>query len=172
MKILTAIFLIKNKMKGSLKVAKEKGMVVESGVSVMGRVDFGSEPYLITLKTKCRISYDVTFINHDGGTWAFRNHMKEYKDVIKYGRIEVGEESFIGARSIIMPGVKIGRNCVIGAGSVVTKDVDDETVVAGIPAKKICTLKEYAEKCVVSMPTNFDKKLYSENKKDYLVNIL
>ena len=124
------------------------------------------------MKKKCRISHNVTFINHDGGTWAFRDHWDEYKDVIKYGRIEVGEESFIGACSIIMPGVKIGRNCVIGAGSIVTKDVPDETVVAGIPAKKICTTKEYAEKSLAAMPKDFDKMAYENDKKAYLLKKL
>ena len=138
---------IKNKLKGRLEVAKDRGMVVEDGVTVMGGVNFGSEPYLITLKKGCRVSSDVTFINHDGGTWAFRNTYDEYKDVIRYGRIEVGEYSFLGARSIIMPGVKIGNNCVVGAGAIVTKSVSDGTVVAGIPAKKISTILEYAEKC-------------------------
>lgn len=166
------ITLLCDFLKGSLRVAQEKGMIVEPGVSVMGGVNFGSEPYLITLKKGCRISYDVTFINHDGGTWAFRQHWDEYKDVIKYGRIEVGEESFIGARSIIMPGVSIGRNCVIGAGSIVTKDVPDETVVAGIPARKICTTKEYAERSLSTMPKDFDIIAYESDKRAYLLKKL
>ena len=124
------INLIKRKLKGSLQCAIDDGMLVESDVSVMGGVNFGSEPYLIHLEKNCRISFDVAFITHDGGTWAFRNSSSKYANVIKYGKITVGEYSFIGCRSIIMPGVTIGKNCVIGAGSVVTKDVPDGTVVA------------------------------------------
>lgn len=159
---------LSKKIRGSLRVAVEQGMVVEEGVTVMGGVNFGSEPYLITLHKNCRISSDVIFVNHDGGTWAFRNRWDKYADVVKYGRIEIGEESFIGAKSVIMPGVKIGRNCVIGAGSVVTKDVPDETVVAGVPAKRLCSVKEYAEKCLASMPDDFDGDKYRANKKEYL----
>lgn len=169
MKLNTVIREIIKKMKGSLRVAVEQGMVVEEGVTVMGGVNFGSEPYLITLHKNCRISSDVIFINHDGGTWAFRNQWNEYADVIKYGRIEIGEETFVGARSVIMPGVKIGRNCVIGAGSVVTKDVPDETVAVGIPARRLCSTKEYAEKCLAGMPADFDKESYFANKKEYLL---
>lgn len=44
---------------------------------------------------------------------------------------------FIGPRAIILPGVKVGKGAVIGAGAVVTKDVDPYTVVGGVPAKKI-----------------------------------
>lgn len=163
---------IRKKLKGRLAVAKENGLVVEDGVTIMGGVDFGSEPYLIVLRKNCRISSDVLLITHDGGTWAFRNHWDRYKDVIKYGRIEIGEETFVGARSIIMPGVKIGRNCVVAAGSVVTKDVPDYTVVAGVPAKKISTTMEYAEKCFNAMPDNFDKEAYELNKKEYLQELI
>jgi acetyltransferase-like isoleucine patch superfamily enzyme len=93
-------------------------------------------------------------------------------DIIKFGRIEVGEESFIGARSVIMPGVKIGRNCVVGAGSVVTKDIPDETVVCGVPARSVCSTKEYAEKCKVAMDVTlpeFDQEAYMKDKKKFLI---
>ena len=50
---------------------------------------------------------------------------------------EVGEGSWIGARVTLLPGVKIGRYCVIGAGAVVTKDIPDYAVAAGVPARVI-----------------------------------
>ena len=65
--------------------------------------------------------------------------LEEYKDVIKYGRIKIGAHSFIGAKAIIMPGVTIGERCVIGVGSVVTKDIPNGSVACGIPAKVIMT---------------------------------
>ena len=162
------IKMIVKKIKGNVKCAVEAGMVVEDGVSVMGGVNFGSEPYLIHLKSGCRISFDVAFITHDGGTWAFRNTWPEYKDVIKYGKIVVGENSFIGCRSIIMPGVTIGKNVVIGAGSIVLKDVPDETVVAGVPAKVICSVQEYAKKCKDAMDSEFNIEQYNNSKEAYL----
>ena len=172
MKIKNIMYEITRKLKGSYKCAIENGLNIEEGVSVMGGCNFGSEPYLITLKQKCRISDGVFFITHDGGTWAFRNTWGEYKDVIKYGRIVVGENSFIGAKSIIMPGVKIGKNCVVGAGSIVTKDVPDESVVCGNPAKIVCSTKEYAEKCKNNMISNFDFDAYEKDKKRYLLSIM
>ncbi len=172
MRIVTVFKELKKRLKGSLKIALENGMVVEEGVSVLGGVNFGSEPYLITLRKKCRITSDVVFVTHDGGTWAFRSHWPEYKDVIKYGHIEIGEEAFIGTRSIIMPGVHVGKHSVVGAGSVVTKDVPDYTVVAGVPARIICTTQEYAEKTLKSMPSDFDKEAYDADKKSYLLKTL
>ena len=79
---------------------------------------------------------------------------------------------FIGAGTIIMPGVKIGSHCVIGSGSIVTKNVMDESVVCGVPAKVVCTVLEYAEKCKNQMPENFDEEAYKKDKAGYLKQIL
>lgn len=49
----------------------------------------------------------------------------------------IGENCFIGGRSLIMPGVTIGDHCIVGAGSVVTKSVPSNTIVAGNPAKVV-----------------------------------
>lgn len=53
------------------------------------------------------------------------------------GGATVGKNTTIGANVTILPGVKIGENCLIGAGSVVTKDVEDHTIVVGNPAQKL-----------------------------------
>lgn len=52
-------------------------------------------------------------------------------------RIEIGDGSWIAVRAIILPGVKLGRLCVVGAGAVVTRSVPDCAIVAGNPAKII-----------------------------------
>lgn len=160
---------IKRLLLGKLRQAQKEGMIVEEHVSIVGGVNFGSEPYLIHLHRYCRISMDVMFITHDGGTWAFRNDQEKYKHVIKFGKIEVGEYSFIGARAIILPGVTIGDHCVIGAGSLVNRDVPSGTVYAGVPARFICTTAEYAERCLKSMPDRFDEVAYKKDKKKYLI---
>jgi maltose O-acetyltransferase len=62
----------------------------------------------------------------------------------KYEPIIVGNDSWIGANVTIMPGVKIGQFCVIGAGAVVTKDVPDYSIAAGVPARVIGDVREAA----------------------------
>ena len=134
-----------------------------------GGVNFGSEPYLIELRNNCKISGKVTFITHDGGTHAFRYMCEHNKDIVKFGTIIVDEWAFVGNGSTIMPNVKIGKHSVIGAGSVVTNDVPDYTVWAGVPARQICTLDEYQEKCKSLLENNFDINQYKKNKKEYLI---
>ena len=53
---------------------------------------------------------------------------------------------FIGAGTIVLPRVEIGNRVVIGAGSVITKSIPENSVVVGNPAKAICTYDEYMEK--------------------------
>ena len=75
------------------------------------------------------------------------NHMFEDTNtsISSQGHIKkpvvIKKNSWIGASSIILPGTSIGENCIIGAGSVVTKDTDSFSVYAGNPAKKIRSLK-------------------------------
>ncbi len=159
---------LKKTLLGSFRFALSEGLTAGKGVTVMGGVSFGTEPYLITLEDYVRISNDVAFVNHDGGTWAFRD-LDKYKHIIKYGRIHVGERTFIGRGSIIMPGVNIGKRCVIGAGAVVTKSIPDGSVAVGIPAKVIMTTKEYAEKCLANQ-REYNEEAYLKDKREYLVD--
>jgi maltose O-acetyltransferase len=66
------------------------------------------------------------------------NNSRIYDHVkIQRGKVIVGNDAWIGAGAIIMPDVHIGEGSVVGAGSVVTKDVGPFTIVAGVPARKI-----------------------------------
>jgi NDP-sugar pyrophosphorylase family protein len=76
---------------------------------------------------------------HDASTFIFTNKYKVKPTVI-------GNNVFLGAGAIVLPGVTVGNNVVIGAGAIVTKDVPDNVVVAGNPAEIICTLSEYLKR--------------------------
>lgn len=61
------------------------------------------------------------------------------RSYIKYPsrQITIGEDSWLGANVTVMPNITIGKCCIIGAGAVVTHDVPDYAIVAGVPAKQI-----------------------------------
>lgn len=94
------------------------------------------EPKLIKIGNNVTIAADVTFVTHDVIHLLFRNLDSEI-NIQHCECIDVGDNVFIGLGSIIMGGVKIHQNVIIAAGSVVTKDVPEGSIVAGVPAKQI-----------------------------------
>lgn len=125
---------------------RKKGMTIGNGCSFNKDVLFGTEPYLISIGNNVRITTGVKFITHDGGLWVPRNLGLVDIRSDKFGRIQIGNNVNIGWNAIILPGVTIGDNVVIGCGAVVTKDIPSNSVVAGVPAKIIESIEEYAEK--------------------------
>ena len=107
--------------------------------------ELGGEPYLVKIGNHCTITLGVKFITHDGGCWIFR---EEIPNLNRFGIIEIEDNCFIGLDSIIMPNVKIGKNSIIGAGSVVTKDIPDGSIAVGVPAKVIGKTEEFKEKVI------------------------
>lgn len=101
------------------------------------------EPYLIKIGNHCTIAQNVVFLVHDGATWLFT---EEIPSLQKFGTIQIHDNCFIGYNSIIMGNVSIGPNSIIGAGSIVTKDIPPNVVTAGNPARIICTTEEYKKK--------------------------
>ena len=104
------------------------------------RGTFGTEPYLVRLGDHVTVTAEVAFITHDGGVWVFRGRDP---DVDVFGPIIIGNNVFLGFRTTILPGVTIGDNCVIGAGSIVTRSIPANSVAVGAPARVIRTTDEY-----------------------------
>lgn len=96
-------------------------------------------PWLITVGNNVCISANVKLLAHDTSTEYVNGHTK-------IGVIEIGDNVYIGYGVTVLCNVRIGSNCVIGAGSVVTRDVPSGTVYAGNPARYICSIEEYREK--------------------------
>ena len=99
-------------------------------------------PYLIDIGSNCVISKKTLLVTHDFS----KNFPTEGLKTMTKGRIIIRDNTFIGMRCIILPGVEIGKNVIVGAGSVVTRSIPDNVVVAGNPAQIICTLEEYMKK--------------------------
>ena len=68
------------------------------------------------------------------------------QDNVRTAPVAIGDNVFIGARSLVLKGVEIGDNAVVGAGSVVTSDVPVNAVVAGVPARVVDWVNAEAER--------------------------
>ena len=96
---------------------------------------FSTEPYLIEIGDRVAITASCTkFVTHDGLAHLLRRMDPE---VQIFGRIRVGSGTFIGLDCIILPGITIGRNCIIGAASIVTRDIPDDSLACGNPVRII-----------------------------------
>ena len=99
------------------KYAKILGVNLADTARFTGVPEFGTEPWLISIGEKTLITQNVRFMTHDGAVSVVRNMGGKYKDIMKFGKIIVGDNVFIGANSMIMPSVSIGSNSIVAACS-------------------------------------------------------
>ncbi len=104
-----------------------------------------ADPKCIRIHNNVVIAADVTFINHDV-IYLLINRMGKGPCRENMDGIEIMDNVFIGLGATVMPGVRIGPNAIVAAGSTVTKDVPEGTVVAGVPAKVIGSFEDAVRK--------------------------
>ena len=132
---------------GKRAYLRKRGCLIGETTRFSGSLPFIGEPYLVEIGEDCLISGNVHFYTHDGGVKVLNSlGMFNDKKMDKMARIKVGNNCFLGNSSSIMMGVSIGDNCIIGANSVVTKSTPPNSVVAGMPARVICTIEDYYKK--------------------------
>ena len=126
-----------------------------------------ADPKLVKIHNNVSIATNVRFVNHDRIDIVLSGIFnKKYGK--QYGCIEVMDNVFIGADTVILPGVKIGPNAIVGAGSIVTKDVPPGTIVGGNPARKIGDFAELIEKRKKPVkPPSGEKKLWEQFEKKH-----
>jgi maltose O-acetyltransferase len=99
----------------------------------------GRWPYLLEIGNNVVISINSTILTHDAST-------SYAGDMVKVGKVVVHDRCFIGANCTILCNVSIGPGSIVGAGSVISRNVPPDTVYAGNPARYICTVTEFVEK--------------------------
>lgn len=132
--------------KKKLEKLKKRGLVIGEGCEILNGYEFGSEPYLVEIGNNVRITRGVNITTHDGGVWVLRHLYPELSDIDCFSRVKISDNCHIGLNATIMPGVTIGKNCIVGAGAVVTHDIPDNSVAVGVPARVIESVEEYRRK--------------------------
>lgn len=116
-----------------------------------------TRPLLLEIGDYAKITSGVVILAHDYSRSVLR---RAYGEIIgEAKKTTIGENVFIGMNAVILMGSQIGNNVIIGAGSVVSGKIPDNTVVAGNPAKVIMSLNDYYNK---------RKGAYIEEAKEYI----
>ena len=150
------------------KFAIKIGVKVGEGCCIEASTKYGAEPYLIKIGNYVRIANDTSFYTHGGIIPLKLYHNDPTLD--HFGKITIGDYTSIGAHCMIMPGVKIGNNCIVGGGSVVTKSVPDGCMVAGNPAKYIGKTEDFYKRLKEKFDTGTGG-MSAEEKKRILLSL-
>lgn len=111
-------------------------IIIEDNVSI-GRYANITAIDQITIKSGCLISEFFYTSDHSHGYDPSLGIYPAEQQLFSKGKVTIGPGCFIGFRVCVMPGVNIGKGCVVGSNSVVTKDLPDFTIAVGVPAKAI-----------------------------------
>lgn len=130
------------RLRGTYTVEKlvKRGLTV--GKNFNPQIGFDLDPshcWLISIGDNVTFGPGVRVLAHDASMHGVLGYTK-------IGRVQIGNQVFVGADTIIMPNVTIGDQVIIGAGSVVTKNVPAGKVYAGNPAREICETQAFLEK--------------------------
>ena len=152
---------IRRKLQGGYPTIEEwraKGVKIGENCSIYTKKLDGGHPYLIEIGNNVTIS-DARLLTHDAST-------EKAVGYSKCGKIIIGDNVFIGADAIILPNITIGSNVIIGAGAVVTKDIPDNSIAAGNPARVVSTYERFVEKNRELMEKVPTFKVYHADKTD------
>ena len=129
------------KERGEYIFGKNKNITVYNTCTVSGSVEVGENTWIgpytaldggnsgVKIGKNCSISSGVNILAHDSVKWALSEGTLPYE----YGRVEIGNNCFIGTNTVITRGVTIGNNCLIGRNAVVTKSYPDFSIILGVP---------------------------------------
>jgi maltose O-acetyltransferase len=119
--------------------------------------------FLISIGDNCSLSNGVIIVAHDAAPFKFSNGFT------RLGKVEIKENCYIGTNVIILPGVTIGPNVLIAAGSVVNKNIPPNSCVAGVPARVYSKFDDFIQnhKEMIKMRPSFDYKEFNSPSKEF-----
>jgi maltose O-acetyltransferase len=132
--------LYKKKFTGYLGRLKRRGLHIGNGTEILDPCFLDPDHcFLISIGEDCTLAPNVRLIAHDAST-------KFHLGFTRIGKITISDRCFIGDSVIVLPGVTIGPDSIIGAGAVVSRDIPGNSVAVGNPARVVCALDTYIEK--------------------------
>ncbi len=123
---------------------KDKNITIYDSTTLAGDIEIGKNCWIgpfcsldgtggLNIGANCSISAGTHIQSHDSVRWALSGGVNDYE----YKSIHIGNNCFVGVNCIIVAGVSIGDRCLVAAGAVVTKSFENNSIIAGIPAKQI-----------------------------------
>lgn len=130
------------KERGEAWTKTDLGVTLYNSATVIGDVEIGRDTWVgpftlldgsggLSIGQNCSISTGSQLLSHDTVRWALSGGSDPYE----YAATSIGDFCFIGSHAVVTKGVSIGSHCVVGAGCVVTADVEERSIVTGVPGR-------------------------------------
>lgn len=133
--------------KGAINYYRSKGIVIGENCVIRypetSRIDT-QRPELISIGNNVDMNKNFQIMAHDWGSLVFRAKFHDF--INSTGKVSIGNNIYFGTDVIILKGVSIGDNCIIGAGSIVNRSIPANSVATGVPCKVICNIDDYYNK--------------------------
>ena len=144
------------------------GMSIGANVDICGGTIDQLFPELITIGNNVTLT-GVTLLIHDAS-------MKKELGYTRFGKVTIGNNVFVGRETLILPGVTIGSNVVVGGGSVITRDIPDNSVAVGTPCRVIGKYSDFMlknkRKKENSVYVNKNPKILSHEERTKIIESL
>jgi len=136
------------KERGRYWTRDDRAITIYNSTTVVGDVEIGPNTWIgpfcsldgtggLSIGGYCCLSLGTQVLTHDTARWSLSGGLAPYE----YAATRIGNRCFLGVHSVVLKGVTIGDGSLIAAGAVVTSDVGEGWIVAGVPARRVGTVR-------------------------------